>query len=138
MSTLAWGRHQTIFVSSTSGDVRWRLFRSVKGGFQPLPARILVPGCKYQDGSFNKQSALCIDGHALRDFSYAVHRPIMAAARVHRPILRRHFVARVRTDDGREQNSGGELRRPLYEIAGSDPDAREGAQSLAPLRAVAE
>ena len=36
---LAWGRHQTILVLSTSGDVRWRLFRSVKGGFQPLPAR---------------------------------------------------------------------------------------------------
>ena len=42
MSKLAWGRHQTILVSSTSGDARWRLFRSVKGGFQPLPARIMV------------------------------------------------------------------------------------------------
>jgi hypothetical protein len=54
----------------------------------------MVSGYKYQDGSFNKQLAPSIDGHALRDFSYAVHRLIIAAARVRRAIYYADILSR--------------------------------------------
>jgi hypothetical protein len=62
----------------------------------------MVSGCKYQDGSFNKQSALSIDGRFATFHMQSIARSSLQRECVGH-ILHRHFVARVRTVDARRQ-----------------------------------